>query len=410
MAVTAVLIGAGGRGQYSYAPYALENSNKFKFVGVAEPKDFLRNEFKEKYKVDESNCFETWQELLAKPKFADSVMICTQDRMHLEPTIKAIEQGYKYILLEKPISPDLSECIKIRDAAIKNGVNIQVCHSLRYSPIIRAIKNVLASGKIGKIVNITHNEDVGYGHYAHSFVRGDWANSDESAPMILAKSCHDMDLLLYLTEKECVSVSSYGGLFEFKRENAPEGSAERCTDGCVAKNDCPFYAPRLYQGSPFSYLACEKEGFTDLNEALVKGRYGRCVYKCDNNVVDHQTVNIEFTDGVIAAFTMSAFNRGGRFIRIMGTRGELISNIDKNEIEVYDFITRNTTTEKIHCGTSMHMGADEVIMEDFVDVVKNDTSGCTNIAVSVESHKMSLAAEKSRVEGGRKVELKEMEI
>jgi predicted dehydrogenase len=236
----------------------------------------------------------------------------------------------------------MQECIKLGQAAKENGVHIQVCHSLRYAPAFRAAKDILDSGAIGQLMSIVHTEGVGFAHYSHSFVRGDWKNSDESSPMILAKSCHDMDLLLYFTGKNCIKVSSFGTLSQFKAENAPVGSTERCLDGCKSRYECQYYAPKIYSNASamMSKLACEKEGYTDMNVALSKGRYGKCVYRCDNNVVDHQTVNMEFEDGLTAVFTMSAFTyTTERDMRIMGTKGEIFAQFDTNDIEVHNFVT-----------------------------------------------------------------------
>jgi predicted dehydrogenase len=412
MAITIALIGAGGRGMISYAPYALKNPNEVVFTAVAEPKDYMREEFASQYSVKPENCFKSWEELLAGPKLADALIIATQDRMHVEPATIAIKNGYKFILLEKPISPVMQECIDLAKVAKEYGAHILVCHSLRYAPAFRAVKDLIDANAIGKLVTVELTEGVGYYHQAHSFVRGDWQNSDESSPMILAKCCHDMDLLLYLTGKNCVKLSSFGSLTQFKLENAPEGSTERCLDGCKARYECQYYAPKVYGdiAPEFAKLACEKEGYTDLNEALSKGRYGQCVYRCNNNVVDHQVVNFEFDDGVTGVFTMTAFtHRTGRDMRLMGTNGEIFANFEDGEIEIHNFVTGLITKEKVWHPSSGHGGADEIIMRDFVSLVESggEEKGLSDISISVQSHVMAFAAEISRLEG-RTIKLSEL--
>ena len=405
MKIKIAVIGAGGRGMFSYAPYALNNSADMEITAVAEPKDFLREEFKEKYNLKPDMVFKCWTELLEKPKLADGLFICTQDNMHFEPAMKAIEKGYKYILLEKPISPSLEECKILAKTAVDNGVNIQVCHSLRYTPFYRKLKECIDSGIIGDLININHTEGVQFGHFSHSFVRGDWSNSDNSCPMILAKCCHDTDLLLYLTDRSCVNISSYGSLIHFKKENAPVGSADRCID-CKVKETCPYNAVRMYKDSrEFHILAVEKEGFLSLNDAMWNGRYGRCAYKCDNNVVDHQVVNMLFDNDSTATLTLCAYE-DGRKTYITGTKGKIYASFSEN-ITVEDFVMGHTTIYNIAKQTAGHGGADEIMIRDFISMIENNTEGFTNIQTSVQSHAMCHAAEISRLEK-RNVELDEL--
>jgi len=398
--VKAVLIGAGGRGQYSYAPYALQNPTELEFVAVAEPREFLRNQFVKTYHIKPEFAFQSWEDALAAGAIADCVLICTQDTMHVEPAIAAIKAGYKHILLEKPIDPNIENSKRLAKFAKENNVNVQICHSLRYTPYFRKLKEILDSKKIGDIVNIIHTEGVGFYHHAHSYVRGDWANTEMSSPMILAKCCHDMDLIIYLTGKNCVSLSSYGELTHFTFENAPEGSTERCIDGCKVRESCPYNAVKIYnEHKDFRRLACDKEGFSDLSEALKEGRYGRCVYRCDNDVVDHQTVNILLEDGITVVLTMSAFSRRiGRDIRIMGTKGEIVGSMEDSIIEIYDFATGNYEVIKVHHSDAGHSGADEILMRDFVRMVASGEKGVSDIELSLQSHAMCHAAEISRKE------------
>jgi Fe-S-cluster-containing hydrogenase component 2 len=384
--VTAALIGAGGRGQYAYAPYALQNPDQLEFVAVAEPRGFLREEFEKTYRIKPEFSFHSWEEM--------------QDTQHVEPALQAIKQGYKHILLEKPIDPNIKESFKLLNAAKANNVNIQVCHGLRYTPYFRKLKELLDHKWIGEIINIVHTEGVGFFHHAHSFVRGDWGDTTVSSPMILAKCCHDMDLMVYLTGKMCKNISSYGALTHFRLENAPLGSTERCTDDCKVKETCPYNAIKIYnQHENFRKLACEKEGFTDLTEALQKGRYGRCVYRCGSNAVDHQTVNILLEDDITVALTMSAFShRTGRDIRIMGTMGEIIGSMEDSLIKAHHFASSEIEVFEVKHPESGHNGADEIIMRDFVEMVSGGKQGSSDIDISMQSHIMCHLAEKSRLE------------
>ncbi len=401
--VTMALIGAGQRGTDAYAPYALNHKNEVQFVAVAEPNSFRRENFRQKHDISEDMCFEGWEELLEKPKMADAVLICVQDNMHLAPTIKALEAGY-HVLLEKPMANNPEDCITMGEYAKKYKKVFSICHVLRYTAFFTKLKNLIDEGKLGKLVSIQHNENVAYWHQAHSFVRGNWSNSDVSSPMILAKSCHDMDIMLWLAGDDCTDISSFGELIHFKKDNAPEGAPFRCLDGCPHEMECLYYAPNQYLTDdtdwPTSTISDDMsiEGRT---KALLEGPYGRCVYHCDNNVVDHQVVNLEFANGVTAAFTMCAFTKdGSRTIKLMGTKGEIRGHMEKNEIEVLDFLTGTSETIKLSSGDSAHGGGDYNLFRDFIKLVRNNASGegLTSADKSVQSHLMAFAAEKARVE------------
>lgn len=398
--LTAIVIGAGDRGSNAYAPFALKNPNKLEIIGVAEPLDDRREEFKKKFNLKENQCFKNYEEILKKDQLADIAIICTQDKMHFEPTIKALKKGYD-VLLEKPMSPDAKECIEMAKVAEEEGRTLSICHVLRYTPFFQKLKSILDSGKIGDIVSVQHNENVGYYHQAHSFVRGNWRNSDETAPMILAKSCHDMDILLYLIGKKALRVSSFGSLNHFTSANAPEGAPKRCLDGCPKEDTCPFFAPKYYLtdnlGWPTSTIT------TDLSyegrlKSLKEGPYGRCVYHCDNNVVDHQVVNIAFEDGVTAAFTMCAFTHDvGRTLKIMGTKGEIRGHMNLRELIIHNFIDNSIEKITLPAPISGHGGGDFGLIKDFVELVNGSKAqGLTSAKTSVESHLIALAAEKSR--------------
>jgi len=405
----AAIIGAGSRGFYAYGSYALQYPHEIQFIAVAEPNKEKREKFAETHNIPENMRFEDWTELLEKEQLCEALLICSPDRDHFKPVMKAIEKGYS-ILLEKPMSPIPHETLKIAEAARKHNTLLTVCHVMRYAPFYQALKEVIDQKAIGEIVSIQWNENVGYFHQAHSFVRGNWRNSDESSPMILQKSCHDMDMLAWLIGKECKSVSSYGSLSYFKKENAPEGSTYRCLDGCKVEKECPYSAAKWYLHDrdvwPANVISADSSIESRL-KAIQEGPYGRCVYHCDNDVVDHQVVNLLFDNDVTVAFTMSAFTKETfRNFKIMGTKGEINGNDAKNELEINYFSGKK---EIIHPETvdGGHMGADTSIMADFIQSVKQKSnSSLTSAFVSAQSHMIAYAAEESRVTGAM-VSLKE---
>lgn len=403
----AILIGAGMRGAFVYSEYAISHPNELKVIAVAEPDAERRSHFANKHHITEKMQFTDWKEALKKGIEADFVMICTQDRMHYEPVMLALEKGY-HVLCEKPMSPEKEEIIEMGAAAEKYNRQLIICHVLRYSPFFTKIKELLDRKAIGELMSIQHIESVGYWHQAHSFVRGNWRNEEETSPMILQKCCHDMDILLWLTGSHCKRIHSFGSLRLFKEENAPEGAPAYCLDGCAHREECPFYAPRFYlehvrrEGDGFAKAVSIDTSPDKLMKALQKGPYGRCVYRCDNNVVDHQVVNIEFENAVTASFTMCAFtNECERIINLMGTRGQIKGNMEQGSIELMDFITGNKETVQLNTSGKGHSGSDERMMKAVVALLAaEDKKGARTAAeISVESHLMSLAAEESRRNG-----------
>ena len=371
------------------------------------------------FQVPAEACYLDWREMATRERFADIAVIATQDRMHVEPTLAFAAKGY-HILLEKPMAPDLQGCRQILQAVKQNRVQMAVCHVLRYTNYTRKLKELLQSGCIGDLVSIQHLEPVRYWHQAHSFVRGNWRNSKESSPMILAKSCHDLDWLRYLMDCPCQRVSSFGSLFHVRPECRPAGAAGRCLDCPEAvEAACPYSAKRYYferlQKQELDWplnVLCPKPDEKHLLEALRNGPYGRCVYACDNDVVDHQVVNMEFAQGRSASFTMTAFTLdGGRRTSLFGTQGQLIG--DSSKIEVCLF----RTNEKYTIDTSAssddvsggHGGGDGGIVEALQQAILSpgEAGILTSPEVSFESHLMAFAAEMSRLEK-RVVELSEL--
>lgn len=405
-----ILIGAGNRG-LNYTNIMAKHPDRFEVVAVAEPIESRRKDIQQKHQISDELCFTDGKELLAKGKIADAAVISTMDRDHYEMTMQAIACGYD-ILLEKPVSPEPQECIKIAEYAKKMGVRIIVCHVLRYSPFFITLKKAILDGKIGDVVSINHEECVGNVHQSHSFVRGNWGNSKRSSCMLLQKSCHDMDILQWLIGKKCKKVQSFGTLTYFKESNAPKDAPQYCIEGCPHGETCPYNAVHLYlddKENDWFRTACTKEANpTDelVERALRNTQYGKCVFKCDNDVVDHQTVNLLFEDDVTVTFSMNAFNKGGRFIHIMGTKGEIRGAMDAADtpITLYNFETKTTESIPMSVGDGIvngHGGGDDGIVDSFYEFMTGTYEGVSvsDIETSVNNHLIVFAAEKSRKEG-----------
>ena len=405
--VTFIIIGAGSRGS-AYAEFAVANPDVAKLVGVAEPQEIPRRRLELQHQLAAENSFEDWREAAAKEKFADAVVISTLDAMHTEPAIAFANKGY-HILLEKPMAPTLQECELIVEAVNANSLILAVGHVLLYSPYTKKLKEILESGTIGNVVSIQHLEPVGFWHQAHSFVRGNWNNESKSSPMLLAKSCHDFDWIRHLVDQPCVAVSSFGKLNHFRKEEKPveAGDAKRCIE-CAHEGNCCYSARRIYLESaaagnaawPVDVITFDTtlEGVTD---AIENGPYGRCVYECDNDVVDSQVVNMEFANGVTVSFTMTAFTTAGpRRTSIFGTRGEILG--DGSTIVHHDFLTGETNTLLPEDSGSFELGpqssGDNGLMRAFFAAVANGDKSLllSGPAETLESHRMVFAAEQAR--------------
>lgn len=404
--LTAVVLGYGMRGS-TYAKYAIDHPEEIEIVSIAEPVDNKRKNAQKLHNIPDELAFTDWKQIADKPKMADFAIIAMQDNMHYEPALACIEKGYN-LLLEKPMAPTAKECKEITRAAEKKGVKVIVCHVLRFTSFFCALKNIIDSGEIGDVMSIVHMENVGNIHQSHSFVRGNWRNTEESAPMILAKSCHDTDILQWLVGKECKKVQSFGSLTHFNSANRPEGAPDYCIQGCPKADECFYNAVKLYYDDKenmwFRTVCTDKVDPTDEDvlKAIQTGPYGRCVYACDNDVVDHQVLNMEFEGGCTVSFTMNAFNEGGRFIRIFGTKGEVEASIDSGIIKIFDFATREhkeiDVSNKGNSITEGHGGGDTGIMIDLVKYFNDETpsKSICDINTSFMNHLIAFAAEESR--------------
>ena len=419
--VTFAICGCGCRGLEAYARYQKLHPEKMKIVAGADVRPERLTMLREQYDVPEEMCFSSDKEMLTQPRLADVMIIATQDQQHVEAALAALDKGY-HLLLEKPISPRLEECMALLKKAHEAKRAVVVCHVLRYTRFYAALEALLRRGEIGKIETIDAVEHVAYWHYAHSYVRGNWRRSEETSPMILAKSCHDMDILRWLAGERCLKVQSFGALDYFKPEHAPQGAALRCLDSCACKDSCPYDAEKIYisnarsglrsvgKGWPCSVLVSDptEEG---VYEALRTGPYGRCVYHSDNDVVDHQTVNMEFENNITVTFTMTAFTETcHRIIKVTGTLGDVEGDMEENKFYLHRF---GQPEQVIDLGSTSnefagHGGGDMGMMEYVCDLMAaGGIDGLTSVDASVESHVMALAAEASRVAGGAVISLDE---
>lgn len=400
------VIGAGNRGYEAYGKLLLKRED-VKVVAVAEPDAVKRERFSLEHNVPEEHQFSDWRELLSKDRLSDGLIIATPDKTHVEPAIVAAKKGYT-VLLEKPIAQEPEAILKmLQIPQVRERVTI--AHVLRYTPFFTRVKALLEEGAIGNLIGIEHVERIGFYHFAHSYVRGNWRKKSESGPTILTKSCHDADILHWLIGEKCEKVSSLGDLYHFKAENKPQEAADKCLD-CSLKNSCPYSATRIYltenTGWPVSVIT------TDLStegrlRALREGPYGRCVYASDNDVVDHQVTMFHFKNGVIANFTMTAFSDDiTRHIRIRGSHGEIFGDLEKGYIELSIFGGKKEVIPvEVRGG---HSGGDEGLIEEFIALLKGEKEKLTTaFEDSVHSHMMAFAAEESRLKGGAVIPITE---
>lgn len=421
--ITAAICGFGIRGAEAYAGYQKLRPEELEVVAVADPREDRRTLAVREFGLRPERCFESGEALLARERLADVLIIATQDTDHIRYALPALEKGY-HLLLEKPISPNLDECVALREKAHECGRVVIVCHVLRYTQFYQKLHDLLREGVIGKLQSLHATENVAYWHFAHSFVRGNWRRKDLSSPVILAKSCHDMDIIRWLVGKPCLRVSSFGSLDWFRPQNAPEGSGKRCLD-CGAKAGCPYDAEKIYLDNPKSgYRSGARQwpltvltsdvSEENLYQALREGPYGRCVYHCDNDVADHQVVIMEFEEGVTAAFSMCAFTENcHRTIRLMGAMGELEGDLEENAIYVRRFgqPEEKIVLDPVSDEFAGHGGGDSRLMEYLCAMIsQGERDALTSVDASVESHVMALAAEESRLRQGASIDLREFEV
>ncbi|MDX2189646.1 MAG: Gfo/Idh/MocA family oxidoreductase [Bacteroidota bacterium] len=405
--VTAITLGAGSRGNV-YGGFAVAFPDQLDIVGVAEPIQIRNDRYTKKHAIPEANRFKTWEDVFKRPKFADAIIITTPDHLHYGPCMAALKLGYD-ILLEKPVAPTEAECREILALAKQTGRIVGVCHVLRYAPYFVKMKELIQSGAVGELVSIQHLEPIDHVHMAHSYVRGNWHDKFKTTPILLAKSCHDLDIIRWLADSPCKQIVGMGGLKWFKKENTPKGSTERCGDGCAIESTCPYSAQRIYYRER-SWLHVfdlpeEKEKQGDAILQLLKTTdYGRCVYKMDNNQDDHYSCSMEFENGVTASFAMEAFTSyGGRRTRIMGSMGDIVG--DMETMTHTDFRTKKVTTydnsnivDVENYKGSGHGGGDWRLASNWALAVSTQDASklSSSIDASIESHIMGFMSEESR--------------
>ncbi len=397
------IVGYGQRGS-TFANYALQNPEEFVVTAITDIDENRRALASSKH---DCPIFSDYHEFIEAGIEADIVAVATQDKEHREHAIACMEAGYD-ILLEKPIATSLEDCEAIYETSVKLGRKVIVCHVLRYTPFYSKLKEVVDSGALGDIVTMNTTECVGYYHQAHSFVRGPWHNSVESSPMILAKCCHDMDMIRYIIGKKCLSVSSFGGLTHFTKENAPECSADYCSD--CKYTDCVYKAQTIYEREEFfrGYFTTDISNEGNWREKLVHSPYDKCVYKCDNDVVDHQVCIFNFEDGVTVSHTMNAFSKTiYRDIKIHGTKAELVGNMEALYLELRPFAGETVRYDFSDANTSGTHGGGDISMMHSIYLERNGlpAPGITYIDVSIDSHRMSFGAEKSRLNDGMAIRI-----
>ena len=401
--VRIVAIGAGNRTN-KYLEYAVRHPEKLQLVGVVELNPLRRHTVAEKFGLAPSQCFDDYNLFFRQPRSADAVLIATPEDKHFDPCMQAIEAGYD-VLLEKPIAQSLDECRQIAEAARKRGVTVGVCHVMRYHPYFVKVKEVIDSGELGEIISINHTAAAGIDRMTHCFVRGLWRREEKANPMLISKCCHDIDFLLWIASSQCRKVSSFGSLRWYRRENAPQGSAERCV-ACPLEPQCPYSAVDLYRTrrdwiSNFDI----PEGAT-LDEVIERqlhdGPYGRCVFRCDNNVVDNQVVTMQMDSGATVSLAMETFTLGDqRETHVRLTLGEIDGDEHKLRIRKFRGGEEQIIDFTELAETPFHAGADLNLIADFVEAVRLRGAHRlrTSIEESVESHRICFEAERSRHTG-----------
>lgn len=413
---TVAIIGVGSRGGDAYGSIMMTRKDEFEIVALCDKKPERLEVFGEKFGVEKENRFIDEEEFFQKRR-ADLLIIATLDGDHIRHCLAAFELGYD-VMCEKPITDDRDECLQLLEAQKRHGNKVLVCHVLRYAPAFLKVAELLEQNEIGRLVLIEALERVGFWHQAHSYVRGNWRRRADTTPMILAKCCHDLDLIQFYANSRCKSVSSVGDLTYFTKENAPEGAAKRCSE-CSCAGTCPLDAKRVYMDSweywnrkedtwPQNVLVTAPITEAKLKKAIEEGPYGRCAFDCDNDVVDHQITQMTFENGVKATLTMTGFTaRGGRRMSFYGTNGEIILDEAESTIRVQQFgkqpytISLKDLTE----GGFGHGGGDSRIIENLYLVLSGKEESRTSLASSIESHLIGICAEESRLQGGKLISI-----
>ncbi len=420
--ITAIILGAGHRSM-AYAEYAKKHPEELKIVGVADLDQFRREMVRDMFNIPEEHVFTSAEELAKVPKFADAVINGTMDEQHVETAIPLLKVGYD-MLLEKPFAVNDEEMQRLMDVVDKNKNKVMICHVLRYNKVYLTVKNLIVEGKIGDVLNIQTVENVSYHHLSTSFVRGKWGSTKKChTSMLLAKCCHDLDIMTWLMgDDKPVSVSSVGTRFQFREENAPENAGTHCLVDCPLVETCRYSAKRLYLDHPNNWEVyiwrdiehIKNPTYEDYKNSLLKSDYGKCIYKCGNDVVDHQSVLVNFASGATGTHNLTGGSAESiRTLRVIGTKGEIYAEMENKFVNL-KVINPTTTTyfdethiDLSHMPDEGHGGGDTGLMEDFVKFIgnKKPSVSCTSIYNSVMGHKIIFLADKSRENGGKLIEI-----
>ncbi|MEG1527629.1 MAG: Gfo/Idh/MocA family oxidoreductase [Clostridia bacterium] len=406
--IKVAIIGIGNRGR-TYGKFLNKNKD-VQIVALCEKNQDILLSYAKKWKVN--NIFTSDAEFFACGKFADALVISTMDKDHFAHAMSALNVGYN-LLLEKPVSPSIEECQQIANLAKEKNLKVVVCHVLRYAPYYRKIKEIIESGAIGKITHINHTENVGYWHFSHSYVRGNWRRSDQTTPSILAKCCHDADIIYWFTGKRCLNLTSQGKLEYFTKANKPSQAPHYCLDGCKYAKSCPYEARKIYYGitkHTFPYMIVNAKLVTGsskptlklLKNCLKTSPYGRCVFDCDNNVMEQQVVNMQLEDDITSTLAMTAFSKKCyRKIHIYGTKGEIFGNDISGKLTLNVFAGKTKIIRPSVSTLSIHDSCDKNIINQFVNLLcgRSYDKGLTFIDTSLESHKVTILADEARISG-----------
>jgi predicted dehydrogenase len=418
--LTAITLGAGNRGTL-YGEYAVAYPAELDIVGVAEPIEERNDLHAKTHDIPDENRFVTWEHVLERPKFADMVIVSMPDDLHHEPCIQAMRLGYD-VLLEKPMAQSEAECREILKVQQETGRVVGIAHVLRYAPYFIDMRKVVLSGKLGRIVNMQHMEPIEWRHMLHSYVRGNWHDSSVTTPIILAKSCHDLDIMRWIMDEPCDKITGFGDLSFYTRENAPQGSGDRCLD-CTVEESCAYSAKRMYLEDKerlyaimpvvpdLSKISAGTPAMAELEKKILHSlqttNYGRCAFKMENDQPEHLACAMEFRSGATATFNMDGFTSyHGRRTRLMGTKGDLVGDMDT--FTYTDYMTKKSFTWDISVSDvkgyedSGHGGGDYRFVSDLLRAIyhRDESLLTSTVAASVESHVMGFRIEKSRKGGG----------
>lgn len=427
--VKLALIGAGARGELNLACLATKHPDLIRFVAVAEKDKLRRDSFARAHNISKENVFRDWQELFEKPKLADGIINALPCRFHYLSAIAGIDAGY-HTFLEKPMALSPGESIKLTRLAEQKNLLLMVALQSRYNKIYTRIRNLLDGGTIGRVMNIDCAENIGYWHFLLAYVRGIHHRTDLSHSFLLAKGVHDLDLVNWYAGAPVKQVSSFGSLSFFNEENAPKGAPERCMDGCPVFDSCEFNAYKQFVDPgkpdiPWSLLSGTSAGavrdfilnprFRTLASVITRDisresvlktlnetPYGKCVFRAENDLVDHQTVSVEYENGVTASFQLSAFSLiWERSLNLHGTRGEIRSADFSGRLEWRTYNPAKVKKERIRYHGIVHGGGDETILIRFAQTVRDGDRSqvLTGADTALESHLLCFAAEEARRKG-----------